>query len=260
MGLGSKIRTEASLGALLRSENLKAFWSNGLCRKRSEFGYSLRIFSIIDGPESSNLLAPPTKQTAILDRSNSSFLLLHDWVSADSFRLNTELGDGKTGYPEGLTEMLLACWKAWPSRKERIGAKEEEGLVGTEEMERKTRRESGGIIKKSKRQSRSEIHFVKYMLIFCGFFSISFFSWSSSSISITLGSCSQFVPYRNSQTKTSRLPLRLLLHSIFFSPLFLFLLASFLFSLVALVWKNIYGVTSCSWRIIIGHFCGIFAI
>jgi len=49
------------------TDNLNVSESNGLWRKRSEFGYSLSIFSIME-----NLLAPPTKHTAIFNRSNSS--------------------------------------------------------------------------------------------------------------------------------------------------------------------------------------------
>lgn len=137
IGFGSNIRTPASLGAVLRRENLKASWSNGLCRKRSEFGYSSRIFPTIEGPVSSNLLAPPTKHTAILDLSNSSFRFGGGWTEKV-----VELGG------------VVRVW--WPRRKERKGAKEERGLVvvGEEERERKIRRESGGMSMKTRRQSR----------------------------------------------------------------------------------------------------------
>jgi hypothetical protein len=67
------IRTEASLGTDFKRENLKALSSKLLCKNRSEFGYTWRIFLTMEGPVSSNLLAPPTKHTAILDRPNSSF-------------------------------------------------------------------------------------------------------------------------------------------------------------------------------------------
>ncbi|GAU30197.1 hypothetical protein TSUD_311480 [Trifolium subterraneum] len=64
----------ATFGANFNSENLNESESNGLCKKRSEFGYSFNIISNIEGPVNSNLLAPPTKHTAILDRNNSSFV------------------------------------------------------------------------------------------------------------------------------------------------------------------------------------------
>lgn len=65
--------TAATFGASFNNENLNASESKGLCRKRSELGYSFNIISNIEGPVNSNLLAPPTKHTAILDRNNSSF-------------------------------------------------------------------------------------------------------------------------------------------------------------------------------------------
>jgi hypothetical protein len=68
------IRTEASLGIDFKRENLKALSSKLLCKNRSEFGYTWwRIFLTMEGPVSSNLLAPPTKHTTILDRPNSLF-------------------------------------------------------------------------------------------------------------------------------------------------------------------------------------------
>ena len=48
--------------------------------------------------------------------------------------------------------------KAWLMIKSRRGAKEEKGLLGVEEREMNRKREIGGIIKKRKRQSRSETH------------------------------------------------------------------------------------------------------
>lgn len=162
-GLGSKIRTEASLGTVFSSENLYEFWSNGLCRKRSEFGYSSRIFSTIDGPVSSNLLAPPTKHTAILDRSNSSFLLLHR-ASSDSLPFSTTRVVRGGGCDE-LKVTFAGCSNVWPRRKDRRGSKEERGLVVLGEREINTRRKRGGMISKTRRQSRSEIHRENCMVI-----------------------------------------------------------------------------------------------
>lgn len=62
-----KILTPAILGAFLRRENLKASLSSGLCRNKSALGYSKRIFFKMEGPVSSNFLAAPTRQIAILD-------------------------------------------------------------------------------------------------------------------------------------------------------------------------------------------------
>lgn len=70
IGFGSKILTAAIFGAFFKYDNLNVFSSSGLCRNKSAFGYSLRMFSIIDGPVTSNLLAPPTKHTAIFDFCN----------------------------------------------------------------------------------------------------------------------------------------------------------------------------------------------
>ena len=67
MWWGSKILTEAILGASLRSDNLNAFWFNGLRRNRSELGNGSSTFLSMEGPVSSNLLAPPTKHTATLE-------------------------------------------------------------------------------------------------------------------------------------------------------------------------------------------------
>jgi len=71
--LGLNTRNEATREANLSRDNLKEFGSSGLFKKRSALGYSSRIRSKMDGPVNSNRLAPPTKQTAILDRVNSDF-------------------------------------------------------------------------------------------------------------------------------------------------------------------------------------------
>lgn len=140
IGFGWKIRTAAILGAALSSESLKAFWSNGLCKKRSELGYSSRIFSTIDGPVSSNLLAPPTKQTAILEPFKASLLT------------------GTLSEAAGESELMGASWERL-EKKDLKGAKEEMVLrvavVAAEEKEKKMRREKQGTIRRRRRQSRS---------------------------------------------------------------------------------------------------------
>lgn len=167
--LGWKILTAAILGADLRSENLKALGSTGLCRKRSELGYLLRILSRMDGPVSSNFRAPPTKQTAILERPNSSsssFFLFNDWVRF-WFGVPVAVGE-EVGEAIGVELKLLGGtrnWKARPPRKkDRMGAKGM--LVGEkkeekEESERKSMKERVGMSKRSRRQSRSENHLAK---------------------------------------------------------------------------------------------------
>lgn len=165
MAVGSKIRTDAIFDTTFKSENLNASLSRGLCKKRSEFGYSFRIFSTIDGPVSSNLLAPPTKQTAILDRFNSSFLLLGD-----------EIDGGETGF-----------WVE-PEKKDLRGAKVETRLKAVvaeeeEDRERKTSRDRGGRMRKTRRQSRSEAHFVKNIGLWWLLFNMtSFYRFCASSI------------------------------------------------------------------------------
>lgn len=160
IGLGWKIRIAAILGAVFNRENLKAFRSNGLCKKRSEFGYSLRIFSIIDGPVSSNLLAPPTKQTAILDPFNSSFF-------ARSLAGTLAGGEGEFRRTSDRCGVRL-------EKKDLRGAKEEMVLrvaaVAAEEMEKKMRREKQGTMRRRMRQSRSETNLMVMSLL--GLFTI----------------------------------------------------------------------------------------
>lgn len=59
--------------------------------------------------------------------------------------------------------------------KDLIGVKVENGLMGMEDKERKTRMDRGGIINKRRRQSRSITHLVICMVPFVGLFSIFFF-------------------------------------------------------------------------------------
>lgn len=143
---GWKIRTEATLGAFFKRENLKAFLSRGLCKKRSELGYFLRMLSIIEGPVSSNLLAPPTKHTAILDRTIKSLPFDGKWIPSV---VELEMG-------------LELDWKSWEIRKWRKEVKE---VKGKEEKRRRKRRR--GERRKSQRQSRwCETHFAKGMAFF----------------------------------------------------------------------------------------------
>lgn len=141
----SKIRTEASLGAVLRSDSLKAFLSMGQCKKRSALGYRLRTFSTMEGPVNSNLLAPPTKQTAILDLSNDRTALA-EWgcklIKSDKLLKIKERSE--------TTE--LRC----------VEVKEETKNIN----------ERGTMTKKRRRQSSAD-HFLIIMLTFCGFFIIS---------------------------------------------------------------------------------------
>lgn len=58
--------------------------------------------------------------------------------------------------------------------KDLIGVKVENGLMGMEDKERKTRMDRGGIINKRRRQSRSITHLVICMVPFVGLFSIFF--------------------------------------------------------------------------------------
>lgn len=162
-GLGRKIRTEAILGAFFNSEYLNEFPSKGLCKKRSELGYSLRIFSTMDGPVNSNLLAPPTKHTAILDRSNSFFFLLRK-VNLSSSTVRVELG----GYDELKSIVVVFGFREKIDLK---GAKADRGLMAAEERERNTSRERGKI-RSRRRQLRSGNHLVKEMC-FRGFLNIS---------------------------------------------------------------------------------------
>lgn len=110
-GWGWNILTAAILGADFNNENLNASESNGLCKKRSELGYSFSIISIIEGPVNSNLLAPPTKHTAIFDRNSSSF------ESDDEESL--------------LKKPFLTFWKGRSKKKENNIIKARRGIINT---------------------------------------------------------------------------------------------------------------------------------
>lgn len=150
IGFGSKILTAAILGAVFKYDNLNVLWSSGVCKNKSAFGYSFRIMSIMDGPVSSNLLAPPTKQTAILEFCNSSLMFLHLWGSACSGGVGGRGRGEEEGWVGG-----LECWNAAAMMKDRRGAKVEKGMSGRVEAEKKRMRERGARMRKRRRQSRS---------------------------------------------------------------------------------------------------------
>lgn len=108
----------------MRRENLNELESNGLFTKRSAFGYSSRMFSMIDGPVSSNRRAPPTKHTAIL----------------------AVFGEAAAAAAEKKVGM----------RRRRAA----EGVVAEGEMEKNRRREKEVKMKRRNLQSRSVTHFV----------------------------------------------------------------------------------------------------
>lgn len=141
---GLKTRTEATRCANFSIENLNEFRSSGLLTKRSAFGYSSKIRSIIDGPVNSNRRAPPTKQIAILDRVNSPFRLAA-----------VESGDD-------------ACFSAAPPVAK----------MAEEEAEKKKRkRERDEKSKRRNRQSRLDTIFVK-CIVFRGLPSMFAFAYT----------------------------------------------------------------------------------
>lgn len=135
IGLGLKTRNEATREANFKRDNLNEFESSGLFKKRSALGYRSRIRSKIEGPVSSNRLAPPTKQTAILDRDNSAFFRVAD--SAGSLELKL---------------VVVLPWRMMEGICLRV----------EEEREKKRRREREEKSKRRNRQSRSDSHLVNW--------------------------------------------------------------------------------------------------
>lgn len=132
----------------------------------------------MEGPESSNRRAPPTRHTAILDRFNSSFLFLHRFTAESLGFFTARLGVAG-GEAEVLNVVFPGSWNVWLRMKDRRGAKEDKGFLGLAESETNKKRKSGGIMRSRSRQSRSETLRENCMVIFKPFFSISStFSWT----------------------------------------------------------------------------------
>ncbi|KAB5568054.1 hypothetical protein DKX38_001847 [Salix brachista] len=125
----------------------------------------------MEGPVSSNLLAPPTKHTAILDRRNSSF----NGFDALPFT-GAKLGGAIEEFldvdvvvvaaAEGRVIRDAVLLRKWEAR----GGKEEKGLMGVKETVRKRRRVRGGMVKWRGFQYRLENHLDMkgVLVIFCG--------------------------------------------------------------------------------------------